>query len=191
MFSFLFLSLQMLKAEYLAEGLSESNAKKQAIHTFGKANDLKKKLSDSLCNYMSVFNILVGIAVFFTLFRIGAYIPVPAAGSEQERFTQIAFYTLLMNVIFCIPFGYFVPLFFKKAGKIPYVVLIPAILLILRKIYIYSLIPIPWNSISADQAAILLLFNTVHIALSVIGYLSGFSMLKLIHRSSIFCRSLV
>jgi hypothetical protein len=128
--------LLMLKQEYLSKGLTESDAVKQAMNSFGKENALKRKLSYSYLNYRSFLNIFTGIILFLMLFRIGAFIPMPGLSPADNIFVRV-FKLSMSTIILFMPMGYFLPIFFKQKKTILITVLISTAGLILLNTYTF------------------------------------------------------
>jgi hypothetical protein len=120
--------LQMLKLEYMSKGISESEAVKKAIYSFGKENSLKKMFANSLLNYRNKVTVFIGIVLLLILmlvYRTGGRIPVTGvdttvisnvhgyAVDQMIFFKTIPILSMFLLLLF-IPFGYFMPIIFSK-----------------------------------------------------------------------------
>lgn len=112
--------LYMLKKEYIESGMTEENAVKKAIEVFGNSIDLKKCLSQSTTNYKTIYNILFGILLFIPIFRLAAFIPVPAYNPTRE----IILLQILPSILLFSILGYFLPILFHKFNNIKHIALI-------------------------------------------------------------------
>jgi hypothetical protein len=112
--------LYMLKKEFIENGMTEENAAKEAIKTFGDSMDLKKYLSRNIIDYKTIYNILFGILLLVSVFGIGAFISVPGYAPTKE----INVLLLLPSTLLFIAFGYFLPIIFYKLSNIKYIALI-------------------------------------------------------------------
>ncbi|WP_265445557.1 permease prefix domain 1-containing protein [Acetivibrio straminisolvens] len=184
--------LQMLKKEYLSKGMSEIDAVKQAMITFGEENRLKRELSKSLLSYKSFHNIIGGVIIFLIVFIIGKYISVPVYGPKywDLPISSILFYTLIPNDIIFIALGYYLPIFSKRMERIRNIILVATVIGVLRRGLMLLLFPTPWNGLELYMKLIILI-SPLSIVSHVIGYVFGFVLLQLFHRTSEVCKRLV
>lgn len=184
--------LQMLKIEYLSKGMTENDATKQSMITFGEENGLKRKLSESLLNYKSLLNIIGGVIILFIVFRIGSYIPVPGYDPKHSysSVSSILLYTILPNHIIFIALGYYLPIFSIKMVRIQNIILASIVIGVLWRIFIYLLFPTQWNSLELQMKLITLL-SPLAIISNIIEFVFGFALLQLFHRISAICKKLV
>ncbi len=184
--------LQMLKMEYLSKGMTESDATNQAMITFGEENGLKRKLSESLLNYKNLLNIIGGVIILFIVFRIGSYIPVPGYNPKHSysSVSSILLYAILPNHIIFIALGYYLPIFSTKMVRIQNILLVSIVIGVVWRIFIHLLFPIPWNSLGI-QMKLITLVSPLGIISNIIGYMLGFALLQLFHRTSAICKRLV
>lgn len=129
--------LYLLKQEYIEKGFMEEEAVNMAIHTFGENHNLGKELQKSMFPFRKIINSLLwaififySMAVVFELFlkRIPDrdsffrtnYNLIPFYSLTDyivhfDRFNfDIWFFNIFGNVILFIPFGFFIPLLFRK-----------------------------------------------------------------------------
>jgi hypothetical protein len=120
--------LQMLKLEYMSKGVSESEAVKKAIYSFGQENSLKKMFANSLLNYRNKITVFIGIVLLLILmlvYRTGGRIPVTGVDTtvisnvhgyavDQMIFSKTNPILSMILLLLFIPFGYFMPIIFSK-----------------------------------------------------------------------------
>lgn len=155
--------LVMLRNELIEKGLPEDEATNSAIESFGDSKELKKKLSDSLFNYRSVPNALLGVIIYLLIFRIGAHIPVP--GLATDNYFNIFMFCTLATILF-LPVGYFMPILFSKIHQVRNVILFSIGLGLLVGLYVSFAVKefMPMNE----------LFIIIYIFGSIIGSTIGY-----------------
>lgn len=114
--------LELLKTEFLNNGLTDEEAKEEAIESFGETNSLKKILNASMSTFRSLSNTLFGLLIVLISIAF-SYIPlfgVVTAFNDYRSGTEIMavnFYqkqTIIQALLFFITFGYFIPIVFSK-----------------------------------------------------------------------------
>lgn len=114
--------LELLKTEFLNNGLTDEEAKEKAIESFGETNSLKKILNASMSTFRSLSNTLFGLLIVLISIAF-SYIPlfgVVTAFNDYRSGTEIMavnFYqkqTIIQALLFFITFGYFIPFVFNK-----------------------------------------------------------------------------
>ncbi|HEY5584595.1 MAG TPA: permease prefix domain 1-containing protein [Ruminiclostridium sp.] len=123
--------LEMLKQDYIKEGLEEEDAVKEAIKSFGDSRELKVKLSNNILGYRSIPNVVFGIVFTILIFVVGSSpsnLPGLSFQDGQVSITGITtndfiiysyiYLTIIIPyILMFIPVGYFLPIIFKRAGK--------------------------------------------------------------------------
>lgn len=112
--------LEMLRQEYLRNGLSEENAVKEAIKCFGDSRELKMKLSSNLIEFRRIPNVLIGAIITILIFIVGSFTftPVQVINPGLRNYLVIYLVLVMCYAIMLLPVGYFLPIIFKRAGKI-------------------------------------------------------------------------
>jgi len=187
--------LQMLKMEYLAKGMSESDATKQAMITFGEEKRLKRELSKSLSSYKSLHNIIGGVIILLIAFIIGRYVPVPGYDLEYSHspiYSPIygVLYTVMPNNILFIALGYYLPIFLKRMEKIQNILLASIVTGVVYRLFIHLLFSTSWNSLEITTKLIMLASPLVIIS-NIIESMLGFTLLQLFHRMPNICKKSV
>lgn len=184
--------LQMLKMEYLSKGLTESDATKQAMITFGEENGLKSKLSESILNYKNLHNIIGGILILLIIFIFGSKIPISGYDPKQQYFfiSSILLHTIVSSNIIFIALGYYLPIFSKKLIRIQNIILVSIVIGVVWRAFMFLLFPTPWNSLDIHTKLIILV-SPLGVISNIIGYVCGFALLQLIHRTSTIFKRLV
>lgn len=168
--------LNMLKKDLLENGLTGEEAAAGAIRIFGDSRLLELHLSKSSGGYRNVSNVIFGIAFTFLLFFCSVKVPVPGLKSWD----QIENMELFINVIYAvsafilfIPLGYFIPVIFKKAGKVVYI-----------SVAALVLGPVMTMLTSTGFGEIDTELLLPYITGGLVGSLLGFSLLKWVNRVS-------
>jgi hypothetical protein len=107
--------LQMLKLEYMSNGISENEAVIKAIDNFGHENLLKKIFTDSLSNYRNYITVFTGIILLLLLYIIGNHIPVRGVDPNQGSSLLPSLSIVIISLF--IPFGYFIPVILQRVKK--------------------------------------------------------------------------
>ncbi len=168
--------LDMLKKDLLENGLTEEEAAAGAIRTFGDSRLLKSQLSKSSGGYRTVSNVIFGMAFTFLLFFCSIKVPIPGMKSWDQIENTELFITFIFTVsalILFIPLGYFLPVIFKRAGKVMY---IWAAALVLSPV-VTILTSTDFRGMDTE-----LLFP--YVIGGLVGSLLGFCLLKLVNRVS-------
>lgn len=180
--------LQMLKLEYLSKGMTESDATKQAMITFGEENGLKRKLSESIPDYKNLHNIIGGVIITLIVFIMGARIPVLGYELNRSFVSAILFHAIVPNAIF-IALGYYLPIFSKRMTKIKNIILVSIAVGIVYRLSIHLLFQTSWNSLE-PQIKLITMVSPLGIISDIIGYIFGFALLKLFNRIPTICKRL-
>ncbi|OPX46028.1 hypothetical protein CLHUN_05030 [Ruminiclostridium hungatei] len=113
--------LNLIKKSLQQEGLSEEEATAEAIRQFGDSRQLSRRLAKNIKGFRNIFNSIAGIVLSILLYVGGTKIPVPF----MRSWDQIGNSRLLINVFLVLgplllfmPAGYFLPIIFKRAGKV-------------------------------------------------------------------------
>lgn len=168
--------LDMLKKDLLENGLTEEEAAAGAIRIFGDSRLLKSQLSKSSGGYRTVSNVIFGMVFTCLLFFCSVKVPIPGIKSWDQIENPELFITVIFTVsalILFIPLGYFLPVIFKRAGKV---------------IYIWSaalvLSPVVTILTSTDFRGMDTELLLPYVTGGLIGSLLGFCLLKLVNRVS-------
>ncbi len=173
--------LEMLKRDYINNGLADEEAVEKAIKSFGDSNKLKIKLSHNLHNYRSIPNIMFGIIFTVLLFVAGRDIPVPSifmSADFMSRNLNIFILFLMVSISLFIPFGFFLPILLKKAGKVRNTVLASLLLSPFIGIFLCIDLGLRKEFIIADITG------------GLIGSAIGFTVLILVNKVSLSVRYL-
>ena len=166
--------LYMLKRDLVESGLDEQSATEEAIRLFGDSQILKHKLAASIPGYRTLPNILCGVMLTLLIYFGGSRVPVPGLTSWDDvnfRFI-ISAMLFVSTMLMLIPFGYFLPIIFKRAGKALYVAIgavVAGLLILLLIIGDFWIIP-------SEALA-------MHFLGGLIGSLTGYSILKAVNHA--------
>lgn len=176
--------LEMLKLEYVSKGISENEAVKNAIESFGQENSLKGRIANSVLNYRNNITVFTGIVLLLLILYIGILGgPIP---SDPREVLSFLFNYLLVSILFFLPLGYFIPVIFLKVKKVRLVAIVTLPLGSLYGLYL-SIITISFLPISLSISIFLAsLFG------SMLGGMLGYGILIIISRGSlIFTNSIL
>lgn len=109
--------LGLLKQEFMESGYSEEEAVKKATESFGDSVELKRKLAQ-LSKLRTLPNFLSGVVFVFITYMIGRHIWMIYPGTGWPRDFKIHLIWMVGGFIGILPFGYFIPLFFRKADHL-------------------------------------------------------------------------
>jgi len=172
--------LAMLKQDYIKDGLSEEFAIEEAIKSFGNSENLKA-LFNNIFGYRTITNILIGIFVTILLFILGSRINLPGLTTNSISVPD-TFWILIPSTVMFIPVGYFLPIIFKRAGKIKNIALASLLLSMIMGISL----SVPLGSVQVPYITNLLSLQTALIVTSILGGLLGsilgFTILKMISK---------
>jgi hypothetical protein len=112
--------LGLLKQEHLNDGLAEEDAIKKAIENFGNSVLLNRKLSQ-VSSLRTIQNFLSGMVLIFIIYIIerNTWMIYPGIGWPMDF--KIHFVWMIGGLIGILPFGYFIPLFYRKANNVLFI----------------------------------------------------------------------
>jgi hypothetical protein len=184
--------LEMLKLEYVSKGISENEAVKNAIESFGQENILKRRIADSVLNYRNNTNIFTGIILLLLVLSLGLFIPVPAVDASEfvvsgaivlsmssSSSILFLFMSSLSLILLFIPLGYFIPVVFLKVKKARHVTIATLPLGVLIGLYL-SIITLSFLPIGLR-----ILIFLASLFGSMLGSMLGYGILIIISRSSL------
>jgi hypothetical protein len=177
--------LEMLKLEYVSKGISESEAVKNALESFGQENILKRRIADSVLSYRNNATVFTGILAIALIFISNILIgPVPAV--DASEISSVVFALLLGSILLFIPLGYFIPIVFLRVKKARLVTLVTLPLVVLSGLY-FSISLIDYLPISSIISIFL-----VRLFGGLLGSMLGYGILTIISRLSlIFTNSIL
>jgi len=171
--------LKLMKKYLQQEGLSEEEATEEAIRQFGDSRQLSRRLAKNIKGFRNIFNGIAGTALSILLYVGGTRIPVPFISSwgqiENSRLLINAFLVLGPLLLF-MPAGYFLPIIFKRAGKVVNIAAATLVLGLAR------------GMMTGGLYADIMITSVMG---GVAGGILGFFILKLVNRTRIKLKSLM
>lgn len=165
--------LNMLKRDLVDSGLNEQAAAEEAIRLFGDSQILKHRLAASLPGYRTLPNVIFGVLLLFMIYLGGTRVPVGVTSWDDVNIRFfICIISFISTLILLVPFGYFLPIIIKWAGKALYVAigaLIAGLLMLLLMVGDFWVLP-------SEAVA-------MHFLGGLIGSLIGFCILKAVNHT--------
>jgi hypothetical protein len=171
--------LEMLKLEYVSKGISENEAVKNAIESFGQENKLKSKIANSVLIYRNNTSVFTGIVLLLLVLYLGVFIPVPSIDASEVSGLLVLSMSSLSSILFFIPLGYFIPMIFLKVKKTRLVVFFTLPLGALWGIYLSSI------AIGSLHISFIISIFLASLCGSILGSMLGYGILIIISRGSL------